>query len=461
MGKAADLFVSTDAARETLHRRITPTDEQFEDQKNRWNDLAAFLKGRLKEETGLNTRTWLQGSYKFDTQIRPWMTGAEFDIDLGLYFEWAGEPDDGDYDPDTLKALVQVVLGEYQADAENDATSVEEPKERCCRISFNPDFHIDVPCYHLDPQRDARSLATETKGWEESDPKAIYVWFKDQYDDAALRAQLRRQVRYLKMWAALNFKDDKRPSSILLTVLATESLLGYAIANVADDELLEHIAIVVHARLEASHIVPNPVNGNENLNRLDDDGNDLLVQRLAELKDVAQRARAAQDKAAAAEIWSEIFGQFFPMPEDNAEELAKVDEGRNALALYRFDPEIEVEATPRANAHRSWRGLNEIVAIPKDCSIRFTLVNAERLPQGATLRWTVRNKGEEAMRENDLGHRAGNQIETIEHSAYNGDHAMDLTVYLGSQVIGRRRVWVRIRGVAMPARNKPRRRYPG
>lgn len=65
------------------------------------------------------------------------------------------------------------------------------------------------------------------------------------------------------------------------------------------------------------------------------------------------------------------------------------------------------------------------------------------------------------MRENDLGHRAGNQIETIEHSAYNGDHAMDLTVYLGSQVIGRRRVWVRIRGVAMPARNKPRRRYPG
>ena len=97
MGKAADLFVSTDAARETLHRRITPTDEQFEDQKNRWNDLAAFLKGRLKEETGFGTRTWLQGSYKFDTQIRPWMVGAEFDIDLGLYFEWAGQPEDGDY----------------------------------------------------------------------------------------------------------------------------------------------------------------------------------------------------------------------------------------------------------------------------------------------------------------------------------------------------------------------------
>lgn len=31
--------------------------------------------------------TWLQGFYKSGTQIRPWESGAEFDIDLGLYFE--------------------------------------------------------------------------------------------------------------------------------------------------------------------------------------------------------------------------------------------------------------------------------------------------------------------------------------------------------------------------------------
>ena len=461
MGKAADLFISSDAARETLHRRITPTDEQFEDQKNRWNDLAEFIKGRLKENTGLATRTWLQGSYKFDTQIRPWTVGAEFDIDLGLYFEWAGQPADGPYAPKYLKALVQKALGDYRADAEDDATGLEKPKERCCRISFNPDFHIDVPCYHLDAQRDARALATETNGWEKSDPKAIYEWFKDQQTDAALRGQLRRQVRYLKMWAALNFEEEDRPSSILLTVLAVDALHGYAIADVADDDLLAHVAIVVNARLKISHIVPNPVNKSEDLNRLTDDAKSVFVHRLAELKDVAQRARVAQDKAVAAETWAEVFGQFFPMPEDNDEEIAKADGARNALALFRFDPQIEVEAIPSANANRSWRGLNEIVRIPKDCSIRFTLGNAHQLPHGATLRWTVRNKGYEAMRENDLGHRAGNQIEITEHSAYNGDHAMDLTVYLGSQVIGRRRVWVRIRGTAIPARNKRRRRYFG
>lgn len=180
MGIAADLFFSNDTARETLHRRITPTDDQQADQQERWKHLAEFLKSKLKEVTGHSMQTWLQGSYKFKTQIRPWTKDAQFDIDLGLYFEWKGEPEDGEYEPEDLKEMVQSALKEYLEDEENDATSVEDPKERCNRISFEPDFHIDVPCYHLDAGRDARSLATQALGWEDSDPKAIYVWFKDE-----------------------------------------------------------------------------------------------------------------------------------------------------------------------------------------------------------------------------------------------------------------------------------------
>ena len=124
------------------------------------NDLADFLKLRLKEDTGYSTSTWLQGSYKFDTQIRPWMMGAEFDIDLGLYFEWAGDDEDGEYEPEGFKQLVQNALLDYAEDAENDASGVTDPKERCCRIAFKPDFHIDVPCYHIDSSADSRALQT-------------------------------------------------------------------------------------------------------------------------------------------------------------------------------------------------------------------------------------------------------------------------------------------------------------
>ena len=461
MSFAADLFFSTNSARETLHRRITPTDDQFEDQKTRWNDLAVFLKARLKAEIGYVTSTWLQGSYKFDTQIRPWSSGAQFDIDLGLYLEWAGRPADGGLAPSDLKASVQQALIDYQSDDENDATGVEDAKERCCRISFNPDFHIDVPCYHLDPDRDARALATETKGWELSDPKAIYQWFKRRYDDAPRRAQLRRQVRYLKMWAALRFKEAERPSSIMLTVLAAQALEGYAIQDVADDDLLEHVALVVHDRLAASAAVPNPVDRSEDLNRLDEDANRVLVARLADLRDAAARARQAQDKAAAAEIWAECFGQFFPMPEDNDEELVDAGGNANQIALYTFEPQVAVVAKPKSNAHRSWSGLNDLPTIPKECEIRFRLTNAGQLPAEASLRWTVRNRGDEAVRLNDLGHPAGSGVEITERSAYNGDHAMDLTVYVGTQVVGRRRIWVRVRGHAMPPRNKARRRFFG
>jgi hypothetical protein len=386
------------------------------------------------------------------------MNGAEFDIDLGFYFQWDGKPAQGDFSPIELKSLVQSALEEYQADAMNDATGVEDPKERCCRISFKPDFHIDVPVYHLDPERDTRALATETNGWEESDPKAIYEWFKARFDEAAQRSQLRRVVRYLKMWAALQIPDAERPSSILLTILAADSLQGFAIAELEDDDLLEHVAIAIKLRLKQDLSVPNPVNGNENLNRLSNEANGTFIDRLEGLEDIAKRARLSGNKAAAAEIWAEAFQQFFPMPEDN-DELLKLESKGNEVAVYQFDPEVEVLAIPKLNKNHHWRGVNGLQPIPKDCEITFTLKNLSQLPAGARVRWTVRNRGDEASRLNDLGHIAGTNAKVTRNSAYNGDHAMDLTVYLGNQVIGRRRIWIKIRGPAMPARNPKRRRY--
>jgi len=262
------------------------------------------------------------------------------------------------------------------------------------------------------------------------------------------------------MWAALQFPDDERPSSILLTVLAAESLQGYSVAGVADDDLLEHAALVIRRRLERDYAVANPVNGQENLNRLNDDGTQKLIDRLESLGAVASRARLSGDKATAAEIWAEAFQQFFPMPEDN-DEIVEASSKGTAVAAYRFDPQVEVVAIPRQNKDRSWRGLNELPKIPKDCEIAFTLTNRSQLPAGGHVRWTVRNRGEEAGHQNDLGHIAGTDTTVSRHSAYNGDHAMDLTVYFGDRVIGRRRIWVRIQGVAMPARNPKRRRYFG
>lgn len=465
MSCAARLFNSK--SDQTLYSRITPSEEQFSTQQARWNDLRDFLRSRLKEDTSYPMSSWLQGSYKFDTQIRPWAPGAEFDIDLGLYFEWAGDDEAGDYDPEGFKQLVHNALLDYSDDEDNDATGVDDPKERCCRISFKPDFHIDVPCYHLDRGADRRALATETKGWEASDPKAIYKWFKELFDDSNDRAVLRRLVCYMKMWAALKIEEASRPSSIMLTVLVGEALQALEPSEISeDDDVLERIITVIADRLDGDVQVLNPVDRGEDLNRLDADATEALKSRVRDFEDIARRGNAMTTEANAAEIWTEAFEHFFPMPEDlddgedDADEaVAKADlASGTALMAYAFDPQISVRAVSKDNANYVKEGLNSLPTIVKNCSLRFELINANQLPPGSAVRWTVRNRGHEAWNKNDIGHYSGDAYMSDEHSAYNGNHAMDLTVYQYGRIIGRRRVEINVRGLAMPPRNLPNRR---
>ncbi|MFZ1726881.1 MAG: hypothetical protein WBO29_12515 [Albidovulum sp.] len=447
MGIAATLFFNNDDAENCLAYRIRPSDEQREAQQERWNDLRDVLVEQLAAKSDYALSSWLQGSYKFGTQIRPSRSGEEFDIDLGIYFRWPGEHQDGDYDPFELKEFAQEVLVDYASDEENEATEVSEPKARCNRIHFDGDFHIDVPTYHLDHGRDLRGLATSENTWEESDPKAIYLWWKNTITEAH-RPRVRRIVRYLKMWATLNIEDADRPSSILLTILAAEAYIEFDHDQVSgDDEHFCTIAKALEERLRDSTVVPNPVNEAENLNRLSANSNQRLLDALDTLLSIADRALAAPTKGDSAEVWSEAFRHFFPFPEQ--EELTKDARG-NELALLTFDPQVSVVATVGA---RRFSGMNGIGPIPKGCSIRFDLANARDMPAGSEVSWTVRNSGVEAETENDLGHQNQNGLFVEERSAYRGDQFMDVTVRLNGRTIGRRRVLVRISGLGVPIRN--------
>ncbi len=452
MGSAASLFYSAnDTDKQTLHRRITPSDEQFEEQQDRWNALADHLTTDLKERSGYTVSTWLQGSYKFGTQIRPVRLGEEFDIDLGVYFRWEGKPEDGRHGPRTLKGFVQDSLKAYARANPDDVDEVTPPKERCCRIRFENSFHIDVPAYHLDPKRDARSLATASGTWESSDPKAIYLWFRDRFDDLT-RAKVRRQVKYAKAWAGLKFAlDDGRPASILLTVLVADAAKALGASNIgSDDDTLRDILKKIVARLDDDTKVPNPVDKSENLARMTDAQMTTFIERLNTFLDVAERATAKDEEIAAADIWQESFEHLFPMP-DVKEAVAKA---AYQLPVRFTMPEIKVTAVSRTNsAAGRFSGVNQIGSIPKDCDITFEITNAYALPANAQILWMVRNEGREAENINDLGHQAGKGLTATERSAYRGTHYMDCVVKVGGRTVAMRRVPVTISGQAMPRRN--------
>lgn len=450
MADANSYFYSSDTEKQTLHRRIVPNQRQFEQQQERWRDLRDYLKDALNEETGLTIYSWLQGSYKFGTQVRPKNRKEEFDIDLGIYFKWDGSREVGKYKAAELKHIVQKHLKNYAKETE-DATSVlEPPKERCNRVSFTEGFHIDTPVYHLDEVTDTRSLATETKDWEDSDPKAIYLWFRENFSDDDSN-QVRRQIRYLKMWTALNL--DNPPSSILLTVLVSEAYLTLSEDQTAgDDNALFNLSKVIKARLEKSSEVKNPVDSKEDLNRLSETEYFLFLEALDVLINTADRAISADTAATSATIWSEVFKHFFPAPA--SETVQSQDAG--TLAKVLFVPKIKAVAHSNTNSNFGpWEGEDELGPIPRQCTIKFKLVNHAQLPEGSHVQWVVRNEGEEAECINDLGHHAGeNSSEAEENSAYNGSHYMDVIVTIPFQgVVGFARIPVHIKGPAIPPRN--------
>nr|WP_170333260.1 hypothetical protein [Ruegeria arenilitoris] len=433
MGQCSTLFHNRVADEESLNKRITPTEEQMTLQQERWNDLRDFLVDRLSDETGLSMRSWLQGSYKFRTQVRPLFMGEEFDIDLGLYFKWSGLASAGDYGPDDLKAACQTSLEVYGKETDHDVVSVEPPKKNCNRIRFNGDFHIDVPVYHLDEPNDDRTLASED-GWVKSDPKAIYIWFRDKFLDDD-RAVVRRLIRYMKAWSILRYHGETgRPSSVLLTVLVADACISSRInSKWEDDDALQACIEVIIARLEANSRVLNPVDSSEDLSRLSDDQMGVLIQRLRDFQTVAQRANAAETSLAGAFLWQEAFGHFFPLPED--EVLVKSD--RSLPVLYP-QPEILVDISlPNGNRSTS---INTVGPVPKKTKLKFTLMNLDRFPREAIFQWIVRNSGEEASRTNDLGHTSQAGPYAEENTAYNGRHFMDCMVVLHGNLISIRRV---------------------
>lgn len=458
MGEASRLF--NGAVDQTLISRVTPTPEQREFLQDQWNALADHVRTTLGRRHGYTISTWLQGSYKYATLIKPVHPGEEYDVDVGVYFQWDGE-EDIEPTPKQLRDWVQAELVAYEQVCA-DLIKVEiPPMERCSRASYVRQFHIDTPVYHLNAATDARRLACLSDKWEQSDPKAIYKWFKDAVggDD---RDQLRRLVRYLKAWAAVSFDDaaDSRPTSIFLTVLATEAYQGLwaqRLLSMDDDDALIAIIKKVHNRLYEERKVINPIDDDEDLNRMTPDGWDGFLPRLTALRDVAERADDTEDEASAALIWSEAFSFLMPLPETDQIEVIEETSGRAIMLL----PEIDIDVYSRNPKKFVGRHRNEVPGVAKDCDLVFTIVNAHVVPEFATVEWTVRNEGGEADARSDLGHRqmGMRKLSVEEHTAYVGRHFMDCIIRMNGQAYAVRRIPVSIRDVQHVARNPLRPAY--
>lgn len=265
MGRASALFFSS--SEYALYNRITPSTEQRGFLQTQWNTLADHLKEQLAEISGMPISTWLQGSYKFGTLLKPVHLGEEYDVDVGIYFEWESERR-ATPAPRQLRDWVQAELLDYARATPEIKNIIDPAKERCSRAIYACQFHLDTPVYHLDRDRDRRRLACQSNSWEDSDPKAIYKWFKNVVPESE-REQVRR---YRKAWAAVSFERENasRPSSLLLTVLAAQAFAKIQFwewTALPDDDALIRVVKSIYERLTENRRAENPVDNSEERRR--------------------------------------------------------------------------------------------------------------------------------------------------------------------------------------------------
>lgn len=448
MGHAARLF--NGAAEDTLHNRVTPSQEQRERLQKHWKALADHLTRALTEESGYETSTWIQGSYKFGTLIKPVHKGEEYDVDLGLYFHWEPQAREAEPAPEQLRNWVQIECENYSAEVYDIERVVHPPMEHCSRLIYIRQFHVDVPVYHFRPSSKAVRLATMSKGWEWSDPEALYEWFKNIVGNPE-RDQLRRLIRYVKGWSAVTFAPtaNARPSSVLLTVLSTEAFVEKKVADLEldDEDALYIIARQMLERISVDSNVPNPVDATENLNRIPERDFPSFRQRLQQLADAGERASQSADEAAAALAWADAFSYLMPLPEADVE----IVDGTTGRALMTL-PEIRIEVSDQSGRYVATFP-NEVPSVAKGCTLKFSIINPAVVPQFATIDWTVRNHGDEAEQIGDLGHRnlQANGLEATEQTRYFGRHFMDCVIRVNGVVYAVRRVPVHIRPAPPPA----------
>jgi hypothetical protein len=439
MGKAAALFYSD--GKQTLHTRVTPTTEQRDYLQEQWNRLAEHLRANLREKHGYPISTWIQGSYKYGTLIRPIHSEDEYDVDIGIYFEWEsrleGVPSASD-----LRNWVQHELVAYKSRVTGIIDIVQPAKERCSRVIYASRFHIDTPVYHLTPDKGRRRLARLDGEWEDSDPKSIYKWFRDSFEGVQ-REQVRRVIRYLKGWAAVAFTSapNSRPSSILVTVLVSEALVAEYRSRwrAMDDEVaLTAVIRSIQSRLLKNAAVSNPVAKQENLNRINATSWSGFLVRLQALRDAADRAESADTAAGAALAWSDVFSFLMPLPKVAEIHVLEEKSGHTLMPI----PDVKVRVLRARVRTQVAEHMNAVPKVAVGYRLEFSILNPTTLPESSIIEWTVRYCGEDDGVDGALGRRivGVDMSSATEVTDREGAYSMDCVIRVNGSVYAARRV---------------------
>jgi hypothetical protein len=375
---------------------------------------------------GLKPKFHGQGSFMMNTIIEP--ISKEFDIDDGIYFISKDAP------TNTIQTFHDWIVDALRGHTKEDPVD----KSTCVRLIYKANYHVDLPVYYV--QEGAKpKLAHKAKGWIESDPREFMSWFSDKCDE---RGQLRRIVRYLKVWS--DFRKGELPAGIIMSILAADNF----VSNPRDDIALCLTLARIMETLDKSFTCLRPTTpiGEDLLAPFGKTKREYFLSSLRSLVEAA--SFATSDSAShkdACKQWQSCFGaDRFPFEDEEiAEERFRMD--------LQFS--IDIDCIVRQNGFRD-KLLSLILRdhswLLPERELEFHIRTPPPL-SNYEVYWKVRNVGSEAIKRKQVRGQIlpdEGRGSRRERSCFQGKHYVECYIVQQDVCVARAGIWV-------PISNKP------
>jgi len=442
-------------------------DTRYKNAEEKYQAVANWLQAIDSELAVYNPDIYPQGSFALGTVVKP-LASDEYDIDLVCELEGY---------TDTPTHVKQIVGDRLKQNSTY--RSILEEMNRCWRLAYAGDFHMDTLPAKPDEDRGRTAILIpdkELEDWSQSDPKGYVLWFRERMSaqfnlnriaiakslnkeveevpDHKVKTTLQQAVQLLKRNRDIQFADnpENKPISIVITTLA-----GYSYRN--QDDLFS--AIVSIATEMPNHItkvgdelwVANPVNPDENFADKWQDHPDRKkaffdwIENLQNQLAVLEVASTLDDVEV---VLKQLFGE--GLSSDALKEVSSAaliksvetspsqfDVSHRLPLKWEYNPKYQVQVTAIKTAGKAIKGVmpkaypNNGKPIAKWYSLEFTATT--NAPDPYSVEWQVVNTGEEARRANGL--RGGfeyssgtksNRFIRKESTQYKGSHWIEAFV---------------------------------
>jgi hypothetical protein len=307
--------------------QISPT--AYDQAVDRYTAVCNWLEAEGNVVAAFNPTMYPQGSMKIGTTVKPFGRD-EYDLDFVCEFRLpVGELQS----PLQLLKLLESRLREHEVYG-----SIFEMKNRCVRLNYANEFHMDIlpacPDFSIGGSclfvPDRKSLT-----WKHSNPKGYADWFESRcelalklliesrrlmakaepippQEAAEEKAILKRVVQLLKRWRDIRYQREPKlaPISMVLTTMAAQAYGGERTVTEAMTSVLNNFVSLI-ASSNPRVYVSNPANPKEDLSERWNDAAQYrtFVEGVRELRKRWNEILAATGIQNVAQKLEQVFGE--------------------------------------------------------------------------------------------------------------------------------------------------------